>query len=175
MALEIERKFLVRGETWREASSAVRIRQGYLSTDPDRVVRVRTRGGRGFLTVKGRARGATRVEVEVEVPLSDAEELLALCTGSIVEKTRHELSRGDFVWEIDEFWGDNAGLVVAELEVGADADFERALADPPDWLGQDVTDDVRLSNARLSERPFASWPDAERERYFLTNSTIKRG
>jgi adenylate cyclase len=174
MALEIERKYLVRGEAWRAASSAEKLRQGYLSTDPDRIVRVRTAGERGFLTVKGRPRGATRVEVEVEIRLADALELLALAKGSIVEKTRHRVERGGFVWEVDEFAGDNAGLVVAELEVGDEADFARALEDPPEWLGEDVTNDERLSNSRLSEQPFSGWPESERAPYYC-KSDIERG
>jgi len=173
MGLEIERKFLVRGEAWRASSSAEPLRQGYLSTDPDRIVRVRTAASRGFLTVKGRPRGATRVEVEVELPLEDALQLLALSKGAIVEKTRHRLERAGFVWEIDEFSGDNAGLVVAELEVGDEADFARALADPPEWLGKDVTDDERLSNSRLSERPFCRWTEAERAAYYCSSDIVR--
>lgn len=162
MGVEIERKFLVVGEAWRGAGTSRSIRQGYLSTDPDRVVRVRLSGERGYLTVKGRAKAARRTEIELEVPAGEATELLALCKGSLVEKTRHVVEHGGFRWELDEFTGDNAGLLVAELEVADEADFERALSAPPPWLGRDVTDDRRLANSALSERPFAAWSDAER-------------
>lgn len=162
MGVEIERKFLVRGDAWRGAGSSVAIRQGYLSTDPQRVVRVRLAGERGFLTVKGRARGARRVEVEAEIPADDARELLALCKGALVEKQRHVIEHGGFRWELDEFLGESAGLLVAELEVADEADFERALRAPPPWLGRDVSDDARLSNSALSERPYGQWSEAER-------------
>lgn len=170
MAVEIERKFLVRGEGWREGATATPIRQGYLSTDPDRIVRVRTAGSRAFLTVKGRASGARRLELEVEIPLADAIEMLALCKGAIVDKARHQVAVAGFVWEVDEFQGDNAGLVVAELEVKDEQDFALALGDPPAWLGRDVSDDRRLSNSYLAERPFSTWTAEERAPYVATTS-----
>lgn len=161
MGIEIERKFLVSGEGWR-GGKAESIRQGYLSTDPDRVVRVRVSGDTGYLTVKGRSHGARRVEVELEIPRAQAAELLALCKGALIEKTRHHSEHSGFAWVVDEFLGDCAGLLVAELEVSDESDFARALTCPPAWLGRDVTDDPRLSNSALSERPFASWGEAER-------------
>ncbi len=163
MGVEIERKFLVVGESWRGQGASRSIRQGYLSTDPDRVVRVRLSDERGHLTVKGRAQGARRVEIELELGAADATELLMLCKGALVEKTRHVIEHAGFRYELDEFAGANAGLWVAELEVADESDFARALADPPAWLGRDVTDDPRLANSTLSERPFSSWSVAERE------------
>jgi adenylate cyclase len=158
---EIERKFLVRGTAWR-TSNPKSIRQGYLSTDPDRVVRVRVDGKRGVITIKGRSRGAIRAEYEYEIPSEDAGELLLFCVASLIEKERHLVEHAGFVWEVDEFSGDNRGLVVAELEVKDEADFERALRDPPDWVGRDVTDDARLTNARLAETPWCRWTDEEK-------------
>ena len=163
MAAEIERKFLVTSDAWRGAGTSTLLRQGYLSTDPDRVVRVRVAGQQAFLTVKGRAVGARRTEVEIEIPFAEALEMLELATGILVEKRRHAVRQGGFEWEVDEFLGDNAGLVVAELEVADEADFARALAEPPSWLGRDVTSDQRLSNAALAQRPYARWTDAERK------------
>lgn len=162
MGVEVERKFLVKGDSWRGAGPREVIRQGYLSTDPDRIVRVRRSDERGFLTVKGRASGARRTEVEFEIPHAQADELLPLCRGAVVEKVRHHADHAGHAWVIDEFSGDNAGLVVAELEVGDESEFDRALAAPPSWLGRDVTDDPRLANSSLSERPFTNWSDDER-------------
>lgn len=165
MAVEIERKFLVRGEGWRAGAVVVPIRQGYLSTDPDRIVRVRASGSRAYLTVKGRASGARRLEIELELPLAEATEMLGLCKGSIVEKLRHKVSVAGFVWEVDEFQAANAGLVVAELEVKDEQDFALALSDPPAWLGPDVTDDARLSNSFLAEHPYSTWSADARARF----------
>jgi adenylate cyclase len=162
MAWEIERKFLLAGEGWRAAERSLLIRQGYLSTDPDRVVRVRLAGERAYLTVKGRAVGARRTEIELEIPPERAREMLELAKGCVLEKRRHIVRHGGFDWEIDEYLGDNAGLVIAELEVSDEADFARALADAPSWLGRDVSADRRLSNSALAERPFRDWSEAER-------------
>lgn len=159
---EIEKKFLVRGTDWQTANPT-RMRQGYLSTDPDRTVRVRLDGERGVLTIKGRSRGAARAEYEYEIPASDAGELLGMALPSLVEKLRHHLEHAGFVWEVDEFLGQNAGLVVAELEVEDENDFGRALSTPPAWVGREVTDDARFANARLAEKPFSSWSEADRK------------
>ena len=161
--VEIERKFLVRGTAWRNKARVSRLRQVYLSTDPARVVRVRVADGCGFLTVKGRPTGARRSEIELRIPPADAEALLAFALGHAVTKDRHYVEHAGFTWEVDEFLDDNAGLVVAELEVDDEADFARALNDPPAWLGRDVTDDGRLANAALAERPYCEWSEAERE------------
>ena len=156
MGIEIERKFLVRGEAWRQACGKGQGRhlcQAYLNRDPGRTVRVRIDGEQGFLTIKGRSVGATRSEFEYAIPLGDAQALLALADGPLVEKLRHRVPMGDLVWEIDEFLGSNAGLVVAEIELPSEAHpFEH-----PDWLGEEVTQDPRYFNSALAARPYASW------------------
>lgn len=152
MGVEIERKFLVQGDGWK-TSIGVLYRQGYLNRDKARTVRVRIAGNAAFLTVKGVSVGATRAEFEYPIPLADAEGLLALCDGPLVEKTRHHVSVGDTLWEVDAFAGDNAGLVVAEVELmSEDQPFAR-----PDWLGEEVTHDARYFNSNLAGRPFSSW------------------
>jgi CYTH domain-containing protein len=154
MGQEIERKFLVTdpGSACR-GGQATSIVQGYLSLDPERTVRVRVRDGAGRLTVKGRARGLTRVEHEWPIPLEDAQELLAMCLPSLVEKTRHVVTVGDHQWEVDVFAGDNAGLVVAEVELSRE---DEALELPP-WVGDEVSHDPAYTNAQLAQRPFGSW------------------
>ena len=151
---EIERKFLVAGDFREEVSGAGRIVQGYLSSTPGRTVRVRIRDGRGYLTIKGPARGLTRFEWEKEIPADEAEQLLALCTEGVIDKTRHLVPASDgHVWEVDEFHGDNAGLVVAEIELDSeDEPFVR-----PAWLGAEVTGDRRYYNSSLMRRPYKEW------------------
>lgn len=153
MAIEIERKFLLATEAWRTAvHRSTRIAQGYLCTDPERTVRVRIKGDASFLTIKGKNQGIARAEFEYPIPLPDAEAMLALCP-AVLDKTRHLVSVGEHVWEIDEFHGDNAGLIVAEIELDSvDASFHR-----PDWLGDDVSNDPRYYNSALSERPYTRW------------------
>ena len=154
MALEIERKFLVTGDAWR-AAPAVETAQGYLNRDPQRTVRVRIACGHAWLTVKGPTRGATRVEFEYPIPTADAEALLALSDGPVVRKRRRVVEHAGARWEIDEFLGDNAGLVVAEIELPAeDAPFAR-----PPWLGAEVTHDPRYFNSALAAHPYARWKD----------------
>jgi CYTH domain-containing protein len=153
MATEIERKFLVTSDAWRDGQSGVLLQQGYLSRDPDRTVRVRIAGEAAFLTIKGRSKGLTRSEFEYPLPLDEARELLALCLPPLIEKRRHEVLHGGHVWEIDEFSGDNAGLIVAELELPAE---DTAFEAPP-WLGREVSDDPRYFNSNLSQRPFTRW------------------
>ncbi|MFG6456062.1 CYTH domain-containing protein [Pelomonas nitida] len=154
MGIEIERKFLVSGEGWRDAATAsTRYSQGYLSRDPARTVRVRIAGDAAFLTIKGATQGATRAEFEYAVPLADAQQLLALCDGPVVEKFRHLCPHEGMTWEVDEFLGANAGLVVAEIELVSETQsFGR-----PGWLGAEVTGDGRYVNANLAVRPFSSW------------------
>jgi len=153
MAIEIERKFLVLSDAWREGASPSRIVQGFLSRDPERIVRVRLRDDEAFLTVKGKGTGLARVEVEVAIPAEEARQLLPLCLPPLIEKTRHLVTWAGHLWEVDEFEGDNAGLVVAEVELAAeDETFER-----PPWLGREVSDDFRYSNSALSERPWRDW------------------
>jgi adenylate cyclase len=153
MPIEIERKFLVTSDSWRDTASSRRIAQGYLSREPDRVVRVRLIGDAAFLTIKGRTTGVSRSEFEYAIPVDHARELLAMCIPTAIDKTRHELEFAGFTWEIDEFHGANAGLVVAEIEIPA----ANAIFDRPDWLGAEVSSDFRYTNSHLSEHPFTSW------------------
>jgi len=155
MGIEIERKFLVVGDAWR-AAPAVAYAQGYLNRDPRRTVRVRVVQQQAWLTIKGANTGATRAEFEYPIPVSDAEQLLALCDGPLVRKLRRKVEHAGHTWEIDEFQGDNAGLVVAEIELPAeDAAFER-----PGWLGAEVTHDPRYFNSNLASCPYSTWPEA---------------
>lgn len=156
MAIEIERKFLVvdvsASAAWRAAPGVV-FRQGYLNRDKHRTVRVRVAGDAGFLTIKGVNVGATRAEFEYAIPVADAQALLALCEGPLVEKTRHVLVHQGTTWEVDAFAGDNAGLVVAEVELQS----ETQAFSLPDWLGEEVTQDARYFNSNLARQPFRSW------------------
>ena len=157
MAQEIERKFLVKDGFKAEAFGAVRIVQGYLSSAPERTVRVRVKGEKGFITVKGagNASGAARFEWEKEIPAEDARALLDLAEPGVIDKTRYLVRNtdGKHVWEVDEFHGDNEGLVVAEIELsGEDEPFDR-----PAWLGEEVTGDLRYYNSMLKQHPFKEW------------------
>lgn len=152
MAVEIERKFLVVGQGWRSAQGLL-LRQGYLNRDKARTVRVRVAGAQGFLTIKGPTQGVERSEFEYAIPLEDANALLALCDGPLVEKTRHTQEVDGTVWEVDEFHGANAPLVLAEVELPhADAPFSR-----PPWLGREVSHDARYFNSCLAQHPYAGW------------------
>lgn len=158
MAIEIERKFLVTGTPWRQAPG-VRISQGYLNRDKARTVRVRIAGPKAYLTIKGASRGASRLEFEYEVPLADAEQLLRLCDGPVVDKIRHTLEHKGFIWEIDVFLKENHGLIIAEIELPAeDQPFER-----PPWVGREVTDDPRYFNANLAVHPYRDWRATEQD------------
>lgn len=152
MGVEIERKFLVCGDGWRTDTGRV-FAQAYLSLDPARIVRVRCAGERAFLTIKGATHGISRSEYEYEIPFSDAQELLNLRVGSVISKTRHVVVHAGKRWEIDEFHGDNAGLVVAEIELSAE---DETFTVPP-WLSREVSDDPRYLNANLATTPFVSW------------------
>ena len=153
---EIERKFLVTSRRFEErALSHTRIVQGFLNTHPDRTVRVRIKGDTGILTVKGRSSedGTSRFEWETEIPVAEAEQLLLLCEPGIIEKERHEVRAGDHIFEVDVFSGDNAGLIIAELELSSeDEKYKR-----PEWLGREVTGDVRYYNSELSKNPYINW------------------
>ncbi len=157
MAQEIERKFLVVGDFKSEAFKATTIIQGYLSSVPQRVVRVRVKGEQGFITIKGapNVSGVSRFEWEKEISRDEALSLLQLCEPGVVEKTRYLIKNtdGKHVWEVDEFHGDNDGLVVAEVEL---AD-ENESFDKPQWLGREVTGDSRYYNSSLKDHPFNSW------------------
>ena len=153
MAREIERKFLVVGDGWRGAPGEP-VRQGYLSTDRERVVRVRTMGQRGMLTVKGISRGITRSEFEYEIPFADASEMLdELCKKPLIEKTRYRVISGGLTWEVDRFCGLNEGLVLAEVELSQE-DQELVL---PDWVGEEVSGDLRYFNSNLASCPYGTW------------------
>jgi CYTH domain-containing protein len=156
VAQEIERKFLVAGDFRPFAVRCSRMVQGYLCSDKERTVRVRICDNRGFLTVKSAAneRGWSRYEFEQAIPPDDAEELLALCLPGTIDKVRHWIRAGRHTWEVDVFHGENEGLVVAEIELASEEDtFER-----PDWLGEEVTGDLKYYNAMLARHPFNRWP-----------------
>jgi adenylate cyclase len=156
MGVEIERKFLPANEGWRGQGEATLMRQGYLVADATRTVRVRIEGERAVITVKGKSVGASRGEWEYPIPVPDAAELLdGLCEQPLVEKIRHRIPLGGHVWEVDEFLGQNAGLVVAEIELGSeDEAFEK-----PDWIGQEVTGEKRYYNSQLIRNPYSTWGD----------------
>lgn len=155
MPVEIERKFLVTGTAWRSPDGQ-RIVQGYLNRDKARTVRVRIAGPLAFLTIKGATTGASRAEFEYPVPLADAEALLGLCDGPLIDKVRHRVAFGGLLWEVDEFLGDNAGLVVAEVELAS----EDQAVDLPPWVGEEVTHDHRYFNSNLATHPFSQWRGA---------------
>ena len=154
--IEIERKFLVLSNDFiNEAFAKKRIVQGYLNSKPERTVRVRIKEDKGFLTIKGKgnATGTTRLEWETEIPLQDAEKLLAICEHGTIDKIRHEVKVGNHIYEVDVFEGENEGLVVAEIELQSeDESFKK-----PSWIGKEVTNDERFYNAYLSQNPFMSW------------------
>ncbi|NDV14757.1 CYTH domain-containing protein [Muricauda sp. TY007] len=154
--LEIERKFLVKSDGFKQkATSQTRIVQGFLNTDPDRTVRVRIRGDKGFLTVKGASNesGTTRFEWETEITAAEATNLIDLCEAGILEKTRFEVPFGNHLYEVDEFLSENKGLILAEVELNhEDERFEK-----PEWLGEEVTGQIQYYNSQLSKKPFREW------------------
>jgi adenylate cyclase len=154
--LEIERKFSVLSNDFKKNSfSEKRIVQGYLNSDPERTVRVRIKGNKGYLTIKGKgnASGMSRFEWETEIGLEDAEKLLPLCEKGWIDKIRYEIKIGNHVYEVDVFAGENEGLILAEIELQSeDEKFEK-----PNWLGNELTNDARFYNAYLSLHPFKSW------------------
>lgn len=154
MSIEIERKFLVSGDGWKAQGKGVAMRQGYLSTHPDRTVRVRIEGDTATMTIKGRTQGFSRGEWEYAIPMADAESLLNdVCERPLIEKMRTRIAYEGRVWEVDEFFGDNQGLIVAEIELESETQaFAR-----PDWLGEEVTGDARYFNSSLLKRPYSSW------------------
>lgn len=160
MSTEIERKFLVAGNAYRALGPGTLLRQGYLSSDPARVVRVRTTGDEAALTIKGPSVGATRAEFEYAIPLGDAHQLLELCEQPLIEKTRYTVPVGGLAWEIDEFHGANEGLVVAECELESEAQE----VPKPDWVGVEVTGDPSYFNSNLVAHPFTKWQDGARRR-----------
>lgn len=155
MAQEIERKFLVRGDFKSEVFKSTRITQGYLSSVPERTVRVRVKGDKGFITIKGigNETGASRYEWEKEIPVEDVQELLKICEPGVIDKTRYLVKNGKYTFEVDEFYGDNDGLTVAEIELPS----EDAAFNKPAWLGEEVTGDVRFYNSMLMKNPYKNW------------------
>ena len=149
MASEIERKFLVRDDSWLDGSTGLRITQGYLSLDPARNVRIRVAGENAWLTIKGITSGITRTEFEYTIPVDEARELLDICLPSVIDKTRHRIHFRGHLWEIDVFHGANEGLVIAEVEL---AD-ESVMPDLPSWVGKEVSSDYRYYNASLAVAP----------------------
>lgn len=158
MAIEIERKFLVTTSSWRaSARDGTRYRQGYVAITPQGVVRARSGGGNGYVTLKGPRVGARRAEFEYAVPAADADEIIdTLCDGRVVEKTRYRIRSGGLLWEVDEFHGANEGLVLAEVELAE----ERQAFQPPPWVGPEVTEDDRYANSSLATRPWTTWRHA---------------
>jgi adenylate cyclase len=152
MALEIERKFLVTDCSWKNAGGAL-LRQGYLSRDPRRTVRVRLADDAAWLTIKGITTGSTRAEFEYRIPCPEAAELLALCDGPLLEKTRYRVEHRGHSWDIDEFHGENNGLIVAEVELTSETEH----VEMPPWIGKEVTDDPRYFNSSLTTKPYCSW------------------
>lgn len=154
--IEIERKFLVISDVFKALAYAKsKIAQGYISTDPERTVRVRVKGNKGFLTIKGAGNesGISRYEWEKEIDLQEAEQLLKLCEKGVIDKVRHEIKVGEHVYEVDVFEGENEGLIVAEIELESENEvFER-----PNWLGIEVTGSDKYYNAYLSKNPFRAW------------------
>ena len=154
MAKEIERKFLIKRELWQPQRPGVEIRQGYLSLDPERTVRVRTKGAKGYLTIKGKNQGISRTELEYEIPYEEASQMLEeLCLHPLVEKTRYLEQHGQQLWEIDIFAGDNEGLAVAEAELSSE-DTGLGLRG---WIGREVSGGARCGNSSLIRLPYKKW------------------
>ena len=154
MGVEIERKFLVRDDRWKALGQGVLLRQGYLSSSPERIVRVRIEGESAVLAIKGCTTGATRSEWEYPIPMADAQTFLdALCERPIIEKRRYRIPYEGLVWEVDEFLGDNAGLIVAEVELTS----EGQVFAKPEWIDEEVTHDPRYFNANLLRNPYIQW------------------
>jgi len=154
MAVEIERKFLLIGDDWKKLAAGTSYRQGYLCSDNKRTVRVRAAGARGYLTVKGKTVGTARAEYEYQITLADAEEMLEnLCDKPLIEKIRYKIPFENHLWEVDKFFGENKGLILAEVELKReDEEFLK-----PNWIGQEVTGDHRYYNASLTRYPFCKW------------------
>ena len=152
MGTEIERKFMVKEGDWCK-QKPTKYRQGYLNSAKERIVRVRTIDDKGYLTIKGLTVGASRMEFEYEIPRQDADTLLDICEKPLIEKNRYKAENGGFVWEVDEFFGENQGLIVAELEL----ENEDQYFPKPDWIGEEVTGDTRYFNSNLVKNPYTKW------------------
>lgn len=154
MAVEIERKFLVTGDSWRSLATGTLYRQGYIPTQSGVTVRVRLAGDRGYLTIKSKLGNISRTEYEYPIPASDASEMLDnLCERPQIEKTRYKIPLGELIWEIDEFAGENQGLILAEVEIP----LENYPLDLPEWIAEEVSHDPRYFNANLVKHPFKNW------------------
>lgn len=157
MAVEIERKFLVKGDEWRSLATGVVYRQGYIPTAKPTSVRIRVVGEQAYLTLKGATTGTVRAEFEYPIPLEDAIEMLeTLCDRPFIKKTRYQIPQGDLIWEVDEFEGENQGLIVAEVEL---SDENQAL-ELPNWIGEEVSHDARYFNVNLVKHPFSQWEES---------------
>lgn len=154
MGVETERKFLVIGDAWRKPAKGIKYRQGYLSSVKERVVRVRTIDDKGYLTIKGITTGATRLEFEYDIPTEDANRLLdEICEKPLIEKNRYVIKQGNLKWEVDEFFGENDGLILAEIEL----ESENQQFTIPEWIGEEVTGDPRYYNSNLIKNPYRKW------------------
>jgi len=154
MGKEIERKFLLKNDAWRGLTEGTMYRQGYLNSVKERTVRIRTVGDKAFLTIKGLTVGATRSEYEYEIPFDECNAMLDnLAEKPLIEKKRYKIAKGGLTWEIDEFFGDNQGLIVAEVELAS----EEQAFEKPEWVGEEVTGDPRYFNANLIKHPFTQW------------------
>ncbi|MBN2108436.1 MAG: CYTH domain-containing protein [Deltaproteobacteria bacterium] len=160
MGSEIERKFLVKGDAWKQGASGVRYRQGYLPTADETTVRVRIAGEKAFFTIKSKTEGIARSEYEYGIPVADAESMLStLCRRPLIEKTRYQVMHAGRLWEIDVFEGENEGLVLAEVEL-PDAGVAVKL---PDWVGTEVSADPKYYNASLNRYPYTKWMESEKK------------
>ena len=160
MAQEIERKFLIDPDKLDDLNCGITIKQGYVPTSDNTAVRVRIMGDQAFLTLKGENRGAVRTEFEYEIPVSDAEQMLAeLCSGPKVDKTRYLITHDKHLWELDIFAGDNLGLIVAEVELSSETEEVKL----PDWITQEVTGDPKYYNSNLLENPYSNWTDKKQK------------
>jgi len=154
MAIEIERKFLVKGQQWRNQATGTVYRQGYIPTNNGCTVRVRLMGNQAYLTIKGLTKGLSRTEFEYPIPIADAQIMLDnLCQLPLIEKTRYKISFAGLLWEVDEFAGENQGLVLAEVELTDEQQF----VELPDWIDKEVSDDPRYFNVNLAQHPFSQW------------------
>jgi len=158
MGQEIERKFLVTSDTWRADDAGLFCRQGYLASGTDVTVRIRVLGDKGFITIKGPTKGIVRAEYEYSIPVVDANELLDhLCPKPLIEKYRHYREHGGHKWEVDEFVGENQGLIITEIELQS----AEQVVELPSWVGRDVSDDSRYYNVNLAVKPYALWNNPE--------------
>lgn len=160
MGIEIERKFLVKDDRWRSLATGILYCQGYISSEKGRTVRVRIIGNQGYLTIKGAGTSLVRSEFEYVIPVEDAEEMLqTLCDRPLIEKKRHKISFGNLIWEVDEFLGDNQGLIIAEVELSD----PNQIIELPDWISEEVSHDPRYYNSNLVKNPYRKWEETKNE------------